>query len=132
MSNGPPSKTIKILWLTAGWLCFAVGVIGVVLPGLPTTGPMLMALACFSKGSEKLRNWLLDHPTFGPPLRRWNETHTIPIQAKVTAIAMMFGSMAMVCMLTPLPAWGKLAANGLILVGMIVVLRVPHATNKPQ
>ena len=118
--------TGRLAWLAAGWLFFGVGIVGVALPGLPTTGPMLLALACFARGSERLHGWLLNHRVFGPPLRRWQQHRVISIRAKITAISMMAGSFAYTVWLSPLPRWGVIAVGGLIVVGVAVVLRVPH------
>lgn len=121
-----PKGLVKLLWLAAGWGFFAVGVVGVLLPGLPTTGPMLFALACFARGSHRLHAWLLDHPIFGPPLRHWREHRIIPIRAKVTAVSMMALSAAYVALGSRLPDWAVLGIVGLILIGMVVVVCFPH------
>lgn len=116
----------RYLWLSAGWACFAVGVIGVALPGLPTTGPMLLALACFAKGSPRLHDWLMSHRVFGPPLQRWKKHRTIPLRAKVLAVSMMLASFAFVALWSSLPSWLVAPIGGLIAVGLVVVLRLPH------
>ncbi len=125
-------KLVRWAWLAAGWTLFAVGVVGVVVPGLPTTGPMLLALACFSRGSTRLRNWLFHHPRFGPPLQRWKEHGTIPRRAKVTALAMMTASLAGILAFSSLPPWGKAGVAAFIAVGMVVVGRLPTADRTPS
>ncbi len=130
LERGAPDRrrkrAVRIAWIAAGWIFFAVGVIGVVLPGLPTTGPMLLAIACFARGSERLHRWLLNHRLFGTPIRRWQRHRVIPIRAKVTAILMMAGSIAYLVWLSGLPTWIIIAFVGLVLVGVVVVLRIPH------
>ncbi|MEO0326861.1 MAG: YbaN family protein, partial [Myxococcota bacterium] len=88
---------------------------------------MLLALACFNRGSPRLREWLLAHPRFGPPLRRWNTERTIPLRAKVTALAMMTASLAGILAFSSLPALGKAGVAAFIAVGMVVVGRLPLA-----
>jgi uncharacterized membrane protein YbaN (DUF454 family) len=44
-------------WLVAGWLAVAVGTAGVVVPGLPTTGPFVLAASCFAKSSSRFERW---------------------------------------------------------------------------
>ena len=126
----PPDTRRKRLtryaWLAAGWVFCAVGFIGIVLPGLPTTGPLLLALACFARGSNRLHNWLLNHPRFGPPLRHWHEHRVIPIRAKILALSMMAASFVYLGWFASLPAWGVTLLCGLILVGAVVVIRIPH------
>lgn len=127
MSAAPEkNRLISLLWIFLGWICFTVGFIGVILPGIPTTGPMILALACFSKGSERLLHWLHTHPVFGPPLRRWHQEGTIPFHAKCLAVGMMVLSATIILFFSPLAAWIKALCVILVLVGLFVVLRIPH------
>jgi len=79
-----------------GWLCVGLGMVGVVLPGLPTTVFLIVALWAFSRSSERFRVWLWDHPRFGPPLRAWHRHRVIPLGAKLMATATMTASLATV------------------------------------
>lgn len=126
MSRVSSNNSIRLLWLTAGWLCFLVGAVGLVLPGLPTTGPLLLALACFARGSERMHQWLLHHRWFGAPLRRWEQDRVIPIKAKVAALLMMAISMLYLLWRQPLPAWATVVTSILLVVGMAVVCSIPH------
>ncbi|MEL0022405.1 MAG: YbaN family protein, partial [Rickettsiales bacterium] len=65
------------------------GLIGIVVPGLPTTVFLLMAAWAFSRSSERFQNWLLAHPRLGPPVIAWRERGAIPARAKILAVAMM-------------------------------------------
>jgi uncharacterized membrane protein YbaN (DUF454 family) len=60
--------------------------VGVVVPGLPTTPLLLLAAACFARSSPRLHARLLANPVFGPLIREWQETRTVPVRAKVIAI----------------------------------------------
>jgi uncharacterized protein len=77
------------LWMIAGWLCLVTGIIGIVVPLLPTTDFVLMAAYCFSRGSRRWETWLLGHPRFGPIVREWRATRAVPLRAKWGASAMM-------------------------------------------
>ncbi len=76
----------KPLLITLGLVFVGLAVLGIFLPVLPTTPLLLLALACFSKSSEKLHNWILKNKTFGPLIRQWHETRSMPRKAKVYAI----------------------------------------------
>lgn len=52
-------KPLKILWIISGFLCLALGTIGIVLPILPTVPFYMATLFCFAKSSEKLHSWFL-------------------------------------------------------------------------
>lgn len=82
----------KIFWLITGISALALGTIGIFLPLLPTVPFYLLAAFSFSKSSEKLHNWLLDHKIFGPDIRNWNEKRVIRRRAKLMAVSAMAGS----------------------------------------
>lgn len=82
--------TKKYLFITAGWLCVGVAVLGIFLPLIPTTPLLLLAAACFVRGSEKLYNWLLNHRQLGPYIRDFREGRGIPRKAKISTIAVMW------------------------------------------
>ena len=60
-------KTLFIRWLLAlsGLLSLGLGIIGIWLPGLPTTPFLLLAAYCFYRSSERLYQWLTHHRIFG-------------------------------------------------------------------
>ncbi|WP_420564874.1 YbaN family protein [Thalassobaculum sp.] len=72
-----------------GFVCLAVGIAGVILPGLPGTVFLLIALWAFSRSSHRLHLWLYSHPRFGAGLRAWHRHRVIPTRAKIAAVAAM-------------------------------------------
>lgn len=76
---------MRTLWLIGGLLSFTLGLIGAFLPLLPTVPLMLLATFCFSKSSERLHNWLINHPRFGPAIADWNDHGSISLLAKKMA-----------------------------------------------
>ena len=82
-------SAIRILYFVLGWVFFALGAVGVILPVLPTTPFMILALWAFAKSSQRFHNWLYNHPLFGPPLQKWQQHRVIPLPAKVLSISMM-------------------------------------------
>jgi uncharacterized protein len=73
----------------AGMLCVAVGVAGIFLPLVPTTGPLLLAAYFFSKSSPRLHRWLITHPRFGRFISDFQEGRGIPLKGKVIATVSM-------------------------------------------
>jgi len=69
-----------------GWVCFALGAIGVVLPILPTTPFMLVAAGCFAKTSPRFHRWLLDNRIFGPLIENWQTERFIKSNTKIRAL----------------------------------------------
>jgi uncharacterized membrane protein YbaN (DUF454 family) len=79
----------RMIWVGFGGLCLALGVIGIVLPVLPTTPFVLLAAFAFGKGSPRLRRWLEDNPRFGPAIRNWERSGAIAPRHKRAAVGTM-------------------------------------------
>ncbi|WP_047236194.1 YbaN family protein [Chromobacterium subtsugae] len=102
--NEARHPAVRWLYLAGGCLMVALGVIGAVLPVMPTTIFLILALACFSKSSPRLEARLLDHPKYGPGLRRWREQRVVPVKAKCfAAFGMGVGFIAL--LLSRPPHW---------------------------
>jgi uncharacterized membrane protein YbaN (DUF454 family) len=82
------------LWLLLGLASTAAGLVGIVLPLVPTTPFLLLAAYCFARSSPVLHNWLLTHPTLGKPIDDWQRHRAISRRTKVTAIAVMAAAYA--------------------------------------
>lgn len=78
---------MKYLWIGLGWLALGLGIAGAFLPLLPTTPFLLLAAFSFSKGSQHLHDWLLQHRTLGPPIHNWQQYRAVSRQAKIWATA---------------------------------------------
>jgi uncharacterized protein len=100
----------RVGWLTLGWLAVVLGGIGVVVPGLPTTGFFVLAAACFAKSSPRFERWVLGLPKIGPLVRDHRAGLGMPRRAKLLAIGMMLTA----CALSSL-ALGSLPAAAVIL-----------------
>ncbi len=79
----------RSVWFGVGWLAVAVGGIGVVVPGLPTTGFMIIAAACFARCSPRFEQWVLHLPGVGRSVADYRSGVGMPKRAKVAAISMM-------------------------------------------
>lgn len=79
----------RVALLAVGWLAVALGAVGVVVPGLPTTGFFVLAAACFARSSPRFERWVLNLPTVGPLVRDHRAGLGMPRRAKVMAIGMM-------------------------------------------
>ncbi len=93
------SRAVRILLVVVGTICVALGVLGIVLPVLPTTPFLLLAAACYARASERFYVWLLRNPAFGPTIREWRRHRSIPRRTKWVAISLMTISIAVSIML---------------------------------
>ncbi len=78
-------RTARTIWLTVGLFMTGLAFVGIFLPVIPTTGPVLLAAYAFSKSSEKFDRWLVDHKWFGPTVRSWRHHHGFTQRVKVLA-----------------------------------------------
>lgn len=115
---------VKYLLIFAGLVLVAIGIIGILLPGLPTTIFLIAAAVCFAKSSPRLHNWLLSHRWFGPIIHNWHETRSIPRNAKRVALLMM----GLACIYTAivLDSWFVIAlVFAVMILPAVFVYRLP-------
>ena len=77
---------VRLFWLICGLIALGLGLIGAVLPLLPTTPFLLVAAFAFARSSPRLANWLENHPQFGPLIANWREHGAISKRAKIAAM----------------------------------------------
>jgi hypothetical protein len=116
----------KMLYLIGGWLALLLGLIGVLLPLLPTTPFVLVSAFCFSRSSERLHGLLLCNRHFGPILREWEEHGVIPIKAKWVATVMMVVMVSYPIIFKPIDLWLK----GMM--GLTVVFALLYIWSRPS
>jgi uncharacterized protein len=103
------ARLLRPLYLLAGVLALLLGLLGIVLPLLPTTPFVLLAAWCFARGSVRCETWLLQHRLLGPIVRDWRERRAVPLRAKQFATLMMAASSIYAAIRLPL-AWCWLPA----------------------
>jgi len=119
------SRLLRLLLTATGLGCTALGVLGIFLPLLPTVPLLLLAAACFARGSERFHNWLLDHPRLGPLIRGYLDGQGIPLRAKISAIALIWLSIPVsVLFFIPL-FWVKVFLIAIGLCITVYLLRLP-------
>ncbi|QTP59934.1 YbaN family protein [Billgrantia antri] len=113
----------RALYLALAWVSFALGVVGVFMPLMPTTCFMLLAVWAASRGSPRFAMWIREHPRFGPTVLAWEGERAIPRHAKWVA-GIMLSLSIMVLLVTLSLVWLKLLlVAGLTLLGVWIVTR---------
>jgi len=80
----------KKILVALGFISLFLGIIGILIPLLPTTPFLLLAAVCFLNGSDRIYRWLMDHKLFGAYIRNFREHHAIPLRTKVFAISLLW------------------------------------------
>lgn len=85
----------KYLLIAFGLLFVVLAIIGAVLPVLPTTPFLILALACFSNSSPRFHQMLLNNRWFGSALRQWETSRSISRKSKIKAMILIVVTFAL-------------------------------------
>jgi len=105
-------KLKRPLLLAAGTLSLAVGLVGIVVPLLPTTPFLLLAAACYLRSSQRFYNWLMNSPFLGNYIRNYIEGRGIPVKVKLFIIILLWATIS-------LSIW--LVANTVVTIILLIV-----------
>ncbi len=124
-SNSP---MLRWTFVTLGWLFFILGIIGILLPVMPTAPFILLAAGCWARSSRRFHFWLINHKYFGKFVRDWEENHAVPLYAKCLATIMMAASTIMLFYRLPADMMWMAWALAAVCIGVeIYLFRLPNA-----
>ena len=109
----PTVTAARFFWRALAIVCVILAVIGMILPVMPTVPFLIVAAWAAGRGWPRLEVWLLEHPRYGPDIRRWREHGSIPRRAKWLATSMMVLS-TVVLMVMSVAVWVKFAAPAMM------------------
>ncbi len=89
------------MWWAFAYLALGLGIVGVVVPLMPTTVFILIAAYCAARGSDTLHRKLLEHRIFGPMIRDWQATGAVSRKAKYMAVGSMAVCAVILFLVTP-------------------------------
>lgn len=116
---------VRYLLLAFAALCVALGVIGIFVPGLPTTVFILLAAWAAARSSPRFAAWLETHATFGPMIRDWRERGAVSRRAKISATVVMAISSTILFQTTS-RAWMAEAITAVMAVVLMWLWRRPE------
>ncbi|WP_164670901.1 YbaN family protein [Virgibacillus doumboii] len=80
----------KVLLIIAGSISLGLGILGILLPLIPTTPLLLLAAACYVRSSDRLYDWLITNKYFGSYIVNYRQGKGIPLKAKVMGVTLIW------------------------------------------
>ena len=122
----------RLMWFFLGFFIMIIGLIGIIIPGLPTTPLMILAAACFAKSSQKFYDWIINNKLFGHHVKNYREGKGIPKKSKpiILSTLWIFTLFAVfVAIPTSAPPISKISTLILATIGTIFILNIPNLQN---
>ena len=122
------SRVSRMVWFSLGFTIMSIGLIGIVVPGLPTTPLMILAAVCYAKSSQKFYDWVINHKLFGHHVKNYREGKGIPSKSKKIIIPTLwvFVLFAVFIGIPKHHIYAKIVTFVLGLIGTIYILRIPN------
>lgn len=118
------SHSVRICTFIVGWVMVVLGIIGILLPMMPTVPFLLIASWCFARSSPRFHRWLNNHRIFGPPIRQWEEKGAVSTFVKVFAVVSMAGGfLSFLVMVHPALWFALFVAAILLFISIYIVTR---------
>ena len=125
-------RILKWILFSIGLVAFVLGVIGIIVPGLPTTPFMIVAAACFMRSSERFYNMIIRNKLFGSAVKDYLSGNGMPIVAKIWAWGMMwvFSIYALIWGIPDRLTYAKVVLVVLLIIGTLFILKIPVKRNQ--
>lgn len=81
------NKAKKYFYITLGFLALGIGLIGVILPILPTTPFLLVTSFCFARGSERFHTWFTNSNIYKKHLESFVKERAMTLKQKVVLLS---------------------------------------------
>ena len=120
------NKLVRLLFVFIGSIFVGLAVIGIFLPGLPTTPFLILAAYFYIRSSNKLYNWLINNKILGIYIKGYLSGKGMPLRAKIISLIFMwiFGSFAVLFGIPDSLFFVKIIVFIILLIGTIFLLRV--------
>ena len=124
-STAVHSRIRRLALTGAGSVALGLGVLGIVVPLLPTTCFLLLSAACFAKSSPRRYAWLMNNRMFGKYLHDYRSHKMIPLHLKLTSMAVLWATIAATCLLAVEGIWIRLGLLALASGITVHLVRLP-------
>jgi uncharacterized membrane protein YbaN (DUF454 family) len=106
-SNVCANPVGRAMYLAAGSLSLALGIVGIVLPVLPTTPFLILAAWCYARGSERCYRWLLTNRVFGRHLSDYLCGRGVSWRVKAGALVLLWVAIALSAVFAVESLWAR-------------------------
>lgn len=120
------SPLIRYSLLILGWFSFVCGVIGILLPVVPTSPFLILSAACFLRSSPRFYYWLINHRWFGIYIRYYLDGKGIPRRAKVMILLMLWVMMLSSALLIVKIRWVSAVMIAIAAAVSLYIIRQPE------
>ena len=124
------SKHVRLVLVFIGTVSLVLGLIGIILPLLPTTPFLLLSAACYARSSDRFYNGLLANRVFGPPIKEWRDYRSVAKRTKLTSIIIIIISFGITIVLVLDTPVAKIILSAVALGLIIILLLLPTRTKK--
>ncbi len=119
------SRVVRVIYAVLGFITLGLGIAGWVVPVLPGTVFLLMSSWFFFKSSERMYNWVINHPRFGPTVRAYRAGYGIRRRIKIYAVTLMWLSVGFSVVFAVDSMAVRIFLIALAAVGMVFILTRP-------
>ena len=124
------NRALRVVLMGLGWMFVGIGFVGIWIPLIPTTGPVLLAAYLFSVSSARFDRWLSNHRIFGPLVRDWRSGQGFTVRLKVMAIVAIAVTFTVTVAFAVDNAPVRMLLIGLAIGLVVYILRLP--TKRPE
>ena len=108
-----------------GWISFVLGMIGLLLPVVPTSPFLILSAACFLRSSPRFYHWLTEHRWFGPYIRMYMNGEGIPKRIKVLIMLVLWTTILTSALLIVKITWVSVTMISIAAAVSVFILRQP-------
>lgn len=116
---------MKFLLIVLAFFFIGLGIIGIVVPGMPTTVFLLIASALLVRSNDRLHRWLLNHKVLGKFIKDYEQHKAIPLKSKIIAMILLTFMVSLSVFAFIKVLWVKWLVGILGIIGFLVLLKVP-------
>ena len=121
---------MRILLLVLGTISVVAGVVGIILPLVPTTPFLLLAAWCFARSSERFYRLLLSNRWLGPYIRNYRDGRGMSLRAKISTLVLLWIAIIIGAGFVAPVLWLRLVMVGIAMGVTTFLLRLPTCADE--